>query len=226
MKRYSQQQISDLLDKFMNGLTSPEEEAALGVYFRTQEVPREWEDYRLMFDYFDRGMEGDLLSPQATHLPLTHMMGRRWWGITAAAAIAAVIGTLAIRQSPTSTTTVPSPAIVKDETVDTPTTIVPEVEMQQLAVANPCKPGPRGNTIGASPSRTRRLKAQNDSLRAQNERLQRELDDLKRRAFIIDMEANGYKAVMNEDGSIVFIDLEQEIENEINHQSTNNIPEI
>ena len=40
MKRYSQQQISDLLDKFMDGLTSLEEEAALGDYFRTHEVPQ------------------------------------------------------------------------------------------------------------------------------------------------------------------------------------------
>ena len=229
MKRYSHQQIGDLLDKFMNGLTSPEEETVLGDYFRTQEVPREWEDYRLMFDYFDRGMDGELLSPHATAQPLSRMMGRRWWGIGAAAAITAVIVSLTVFQGPKSSVTTaltPSPAIVENEMVDTPTTIVPEVEMQQLAVANPCKPGPRGNTIGASPSRTRRLKAQNDSLRAQNERLQRELDDLKRRAFIIDMEANGFKAVMGEDGHIVFIDMEQEIENEFNHQPTKNIPEI
>ena len=41
MKRYSQQHIQDLLDKFMNGLTTLEEETALGDYFRTHEVPRE-----------------------------------------------------------------------------------------------------------------------------------------------------------------------------------------
>ena len=70
------------------------------------------------------------------------------------------------------------------------------------------------------------MRIQNDSLRAQNERLQHELEDLKRRAFIIDMEANGFKAVMGEDGRIVFIDMEQVIENEFNQQTTNNIPEI
>ena len=70
MKRYTQQHIQDLLDKFMNGLTTLEEEAALGDYFRTHEVPEEWEDYRQMFGYFDRGMEGELITPQEQEQPL------------------------------------------------------------------------------------------------------------------------------------------------------------
>ena len=226
MKRYSQQQIGDLLDKFINGLTTPEEEAVLGDYFRTHNVPEEWEDYRLMFDYFDRGMEGELLTPQAPVQSLTSMMGHRWWGIAAAAAIAAVIGTMTVLRSPKSTTSQP-PVVAEAQAVDTPTIIkAPAVEMQQLAVANPPKPAQRERAVTRTPSKTRRLRAQNDSLRAQNERLQRELEDLKRRAFIIDMEANGFKAVMCEDGRIGFIDLEQKIENEFNHQTTNNIPEI
>lgn len=224
MKGYSQQQIGDLLDKFMNGLTSPEEEAALGDYFRTHKVPREWEDYRLMFDYFDRGMEGELLNPQASVLPLTRQMGHHWWGLAAAAAITAVIVTLAVLRDPTSTVSQP-PAIAKTQPADTPAVVVPEVEMQQLAVAKPPKPGARSK-VSSTASRSRRLQAENDRLARENERLQRELEDLKRRAFIIDLEANGFKAVHNEDGNIVLIDLEQEIENELNNQPTNNIPEI
>ena len=228
MKRYSQQQIGDLLDKFMDGLTTPEEETVLSDYFRTQEVPEEWEDYRLLFDYFDRGMEGELLSPQASRLPLMHQMGRRWWGIAAAAAITAVIVTLAVFRAPESTISQP-PTIVKTEPVDTPAdtpaVVVPEVEMQQLAVSSPPKTAVRSK-VSSTASHSRRLQAENDRLARENERLQRELEDLKRRAFIIDIEANGFKAVMGEDGHIVFIDMEQEIENEFNHQTTNNIPEI
>lgn len=224
MKRYSQQQIGGLLDKFMNGLTSLEEEAALSDYFRTHEVPQEWEDYRLMFDYFDRGMEGELLNSQASRLTLTRQMGRRWWGIAAAAAIAAVIISLTVLRTPESSISQP-PAITEAQEVDTPVTALPEVEMQRLAVANPPKPATQNRTA-VTASKTRRLRAQNDSLRAETERLQRELEDLRRRAFIIDMEANGYKAVMGEDGHIVFIDMEQEIENELNQQLSNNIPEI
>ena len=224
MKRYSQQQIGDLLDKFMNGLTTPEEEAALGDYFRTHEVPEEWEDYRLMFDYFDRGMEGELINPQAPVLPLSRQIGRHWWGLAAAAAITAVIVTLAVLRSPEPTVSQP-PVIAKTQPVDTPAAVVPEVEMRQLAVANPPKPAPRSK-VSSTASRSRRLQAENAKLARENERLQRELKDLKRRAFIIDLEANGFRAVHNEDGNIVLIDLEQEIENELNNQPTNNIPEI
>ena len=224
MKRYSQQQIGDLLDKFMNGLTTPEEEASLGDYFRTHDVPEEWEDYRLMFDYFDRNMEGELINPQAPARPLSRQMGRHWWGLAAAAVVTAVIVTLAVLRSPESTISQP-PVITQTQSVDTPATVVPEVEMQQLAVAKPPKPDAR-NKVSSTASRSRRLQAENAKLARENERLQRELEDLKRRAFIIDMEANGYKAVMGEDGRIVFIDMEQEIENEFKHQSTKNIPEI
>ena len=226
MKRYSQQQISDLLDKFMDGLTTPQEEALLADYFRTEEVPQEWEDYRLMFDYFDRGMEGELITPQEPSQSLTHLMGRRWWGIAAAATIAAVIVALVVKQQPESSTVTQPPVIVKAQPIDTPEVAVPEVEeMQHLASVSPSKPASHGRAK-ATTSRTRRLQAQNAKLARENERLQRELADLKRRAFIIDLEANGYKAVMNEDGSIVLIDLEQEIENELNNQPTSNIPSI
>ena len=218
MKRYSQQQIGDLLDKFMNGQTTPEEEATLGDYFRTHDVPAEWEDYRIMFDYFDRGMEGELLPKQPILL-----MEHHWWGIAAAAVITAAIVGTAVLHRPT-TTTPQRPTVIAQ--IDTDTLVPPpvvEVSPQQFASAGPERPI---RPVHPGRPATRNLQAENAKLARENERLQRELDDLRRRAFIIDMEANGFKAVMNEDGNIVFIDMEQEIENEFNHQSTNNIPEI
>ena len=226
MKRYSQQQIGDLLDKFMNGLTTPEEEAAIGDYFRTHEVPEEWEDYRLMFDYFDRGMEGELLNPQAPVQSLTSMMGHRWWGIAAAAAVAAVIVGTVLFHSP-STTTQQQPAVVAQTDNDTlvPPPVV-EVAPQQLASASQERPVPQARPTRPARPATRNLQAENAKLARENERLQRELADLKRRSFIIDLEANGYKAVQDEDGNIVLIDLEQELENELNNKLTTNIPAL
>ena len=43
MKRYSQHQIEALLDKFMDGQTTVEEETQLADYFRSHDVPAEWE---------------------------------------------------------------------------------------------------------------------------------------------------------------------------------------
>ena len=242
MKRYTQQHIQDLLDKFMNGLTTLEEEAALADYFRTHEVPEEWDDYRQMFGYFDRGMEGELITPQAQEQPFMRLMGRRWWGIAAAAAITAVIVATVVLHSPTTTTTVPeTPPIASNETQEkaTPigetqdfaslheteqspeTSITQPVETQNLASQTAAV-----KTSHKRKSNVRRLQAENAKLARENERLQRELADLRRRAFIIDLEANGYKTVMNEDGSIVLIDLEQELENELNNQPTSNIPAL
>lgn len=48
--------IEQLLRRFMDGLTSPEEEDRLGGYFRHADVPKEWDAYKEMFAYFDEGM--------------------------------------------------------------------------------------------------------------------------------------------------------------------------
>ena len=239
MKRYSQHQIKALLDKFMDGQTTVEEEALLADYFRSSDVPAEWEDYRDMFSYFDRGMEGDLVPEEQQRPTLTRLMGRRWWGIAAAACITAAIVATAVLHQPTTTTTVPeTPEIASNETA-------PIGETQDVASLHETEPSPETsitrpvetqNLASRAAKRKsahkdqRRLQAENAKLARENERLQRELADLKRRAFIIDLEANGFRAVQDEDGSIVLIDLEQEIENELNNhlnnQPTTNIPAL
>ncbi len=234
MKRYSHQQIEALLDKFMDGQTTVEEEALLADYFRSGDVPAEWEDYRIMFGYFDRGMEGDLVPVEETQPTLKRLMGRRWWGIAAAACITVAIVATAVLNQPTSTTTVPETSpVASNETT-------PIEETQDFASLHEAEPSSETSITRpvktqnlASQSRsarsfrsTRRLQAENAKLARENARLQRELADLKRRAFIIDLEANGFRAVQDEDGSIVLIDIEQELENELNNQPTTNIPAL
>lgn len=228
MKRYSQHHIKALLDKFMDGQTTVEEEALLAEYFRSHaDVPAEWEDYRDMFAYFDRGMEGDLVPTRHTAL----LTRRHWWGIAAAACItAAIVVTVALHGPSSTTLSETAPAIAQHEdTIATPAVV--ETEPQQLASGTPTGPISRGSaSTTRQDSRSTRMARENKRLAEENERLQRELADLKRRAFIIDLEAMGYKTVQDEDGSIVLIDLEQEIENELNNQLNNqptaNIPAL
>ena len=47
--------IEQLLDRFLKGTTTLEEEARLANYFRTHQVPDEWNVYQDMFAMFDRG---------------------------------------------------------------------------------------------------------------------------------------------------------------------------
>ena len=226
MIQLSQQQAGSLLDRYMDGLTSPEEEAALRRYFRTHEVPDEWQDYKVMFDYLDSGMEdGNLTAQVPRRTPLTALMGRRWWGIAAAACITAAIVATVVLRSPTQTTVPETPPVIaqKTEAITTPVAVEAEQQPQQLASSTPARPVKPVRTVSKS---TRHLQAENAKLARENERLQRELADLKRRAFIVDLEANGFRAVQDEDGSIVLIDLEQELENELNNQPTTNIPAL
>ena len=236
MKRYSQHQIEALLDKFMDGQTTVEEEAQLANYFRSHDVPAEWEDYRDMFGYFDRGMEGDLVPVQQPQATLTRLMGRRWWGIAAAAAITAVIVSLVVLHQPFPSK---APEVAKVKPIETsnitPADSTPSVETQDFASLHnqPASSVETQNLAShsrksraASQKKARSLQAENAKLARENERLQRERADLKRRSFIIDLEANGYKTVLNEDGNIVLIDMEQELENELNNQPTTNIPAL
>ena len=223
MKRYSQHQIKALLDKFMDGQTTVEEEAMLAEFFRSDDVPAEWEDYRLMFDYFDRGTKGDLVPVEQPRPSLTQLMGRRWWGIAAAACITAAIVATVMLHRPATVPETPPIIAQKADSIATPVAVETEQQPQQLASANPVRPN---NPVNPVSRKIRRLQTRNERLARENARLQRELADLRRRAFIIDLEANGFRAVQDEDGSIVLIDIEQELENELNNQPTTNIPAL
>lgn len=51
--------IRQLIERFMAGQTSIEEENLLAEYFRTHDVPEEWKAYKEMFAWFDEGMPLD-----------------------------------------------------------------------------------------------------------------------------------------------------------------------
>ena len=76
MIRYTKAYIKDLLDKYMDGTSTLEEEDILANYFRGKDIPQEWEDYRLLFQ------EIEAMKPQ----PKTN---KRWIGWSVAAAIVA-----------------------------------------------------------------------------------------------------------------------------------------
>lgn len=55
--KHSKETIAILIDRFMAGDTTVDEEQVLGDYFRTvRDLPEEWKAYKDMFSYFDAGM--------------------------------------------------------------------------------------------------------------------------------------------------------------------------
>lgn len=242
MKPNSRHQIEALLDKFMAGKTTIEEESLLSQYFNTtREVPAEWEDYQALFGYIDRGLEGDLLPEKSSP---SH---RRWiwWVPAAAAAILALVLGFKVLNKPETTQPISPPIIAqkaepKEVTIEHKTDnhheVVTEssdnntcahnkaesVAIKQQLVAIKQQPRKQKHSMDASHHETQtNLIAQNELHLQDNERLQRELEELNQRAIIIDMEAMGYQAVKDESGSIIYVDMQQEIDNQFNNQSTN-----
>lgn len=54
--------IQQLIERFMAGRTSIDEEGLLAEYFRTHDVPEKWSGYKDMFAWFDEGMPLDGLN--------------------------------------------------------------------------------------------------------------------------------------------------------------------
>ena len=53
MIRYTKEYINELLERFMDGETTVQEEDVLSEYFHTvKNVPEEWKDYQTMFDEY------------------------------------------------------------------------------------------------------------------------------------------------------------------------------
>ena len=95
----NQKYIARLLDRFLQGDSTLEEEQILADYFRSAaDLPAEWEDFRTMFHYFDQGMEHIDYAQQEEAasglLSASLSVPRRpfrWW-LTAAASLLILIG--------------------------------------------------------------------------------------------------------------------------------------
>lgn len=95
----NQKYIARLLDRFLQGDSTLEEEQILADYFRSAtDLPAEWEDFRTMFRYFDQGMEHidyaqqeEVASGLLSASPTTARRSSRWW-LTAAASLLILVG--------------------------------------------------------------------------------------------------------------------------------------
>ena len=85
--------IQDLLDKYMDGATSNEEEARLRKYFEEHgnEIPEEWESYRALFSYirFEQMNLSQILKEEEKEIDKKEASHSRWikyFGTSVAAA--------------------------------------------------------------------------------------------------------------------------------------------
>ncbi len=106
--------IEWLLDLFMRGETTLEQEKELSEYFASSQlVPEEWEPYRQMFEFFDNGMPLDVGSKPRSNI------SRPLWALIATAAVVTILVMTvpSINRSKMTEKTLGTPAITENPAV-------------------------------------------------------------------------------------------------------------
>lgn len=217
----TKENIRLLLDKFMSGTTSLEEERQLGNYFSGNDVPEEWADYQAMFRYFEEGMPPEL--PPADGMVATRRPWLRW---LAAASVLLLVGlglywawppekpemTARVEQ------TCPPVRLQRPtKTVARPmekATAAPVARQQPASTAKqqPAAPNEQGHQPVEASSPTPG-KAQADACREaldQLLRLQIELALAREDQQKASLEAQGYEAAYDENGAITYYQQQSE----------------
>ena len=197
MTRYTKAYIKDLLDKYMDGISTLEEEDILADYFRGKDIPLEWEDYRLLFQ------EIEAMKPQ----PKTN---KRWIGWSVAAAIVAGILYVAVpRQQTIHQQT--NPLMAQSDTIvqsseQAPIELVPDTMPKQKEQVLPIQTKKR-SIRKLKPTMHDYDKAY--ALMAQAEQEQRDvelqLEQAQQEIIEAHLAAYGFIPVKQEDGTIVYI---------------------
>ena len=197
MIRYTKTYIKDLLDKYMDGTSTLEEEDILADYFRGKDIPQEWEDYRLLFQ------EIEAMKPQ----PKT---SKRWIGWSVAAAIVAGILYVAVPRQQTIHQQA-DPLMAQSDTIvqsseQAPIELAPDTMPKQKEQVQPIQSKKR-SIRKLKPTMYDYDKAY--ALMAQAEQEQRDvelqLEQAQQEIIEAHLAAYGFIPVKQEDGTIVYI---------------------
>lgn len=209
MKRYTKEYIEKLLDKFMNGTSTLEEEDILAQYFRHQEVPREWEEYRLLFQ------EIDAMKPVQAEIVEINPENRRkrWMGWGVAAAVVAGILYFAIPSKQIEPT---APLTAKVDTVTTvaqPENPSSEAKIDTVSPQKPPIESPKRSRRKPRPTMLDHDKAYVLMAQAEQEihDVERQLAQCQQEIVEAQLAALGYIPVMQEDGTIIYINEQQNL---------------
>lgn len=201
MIQYTKAYIEGLLDKFMAGTSTLEEEDILSQYFAQANIPAEWEQYRLLF------AEIEAMKP-------TEKPKRTWlrWGIAAALIGVAFSIVLFLNNKP-------AEPLMADDKTEQKDSVMPEVydekiqsdttvEHKFLAPEKPRKRSRRkvGPTIHDY-DKAYALMAQVEQERMEAER---QIEQAQQEIIEAQLAAYGYIPVMQEDGTIIYINEQTE----------------
>jgi hypothetical protein len=191
MIQYTKAYIERLLDKFMAGTSTLEEEDILSQYFAHANIPAEWEQYRLLF------AELEAMKPEAKPK-------RRWIGWVAAAAIVAGVLYMAV-PSPQVEQSQTTPLVAQADTTITET-VVPDTTIEQKEEPQPIQTKKRSRRK-IEPTIHDYDKAYALMAQIENERMEaaRQLEQCQQEIIEAQLAAYGFIPVTQEDGTIIYI---------------------
>ena len=203
MIQYTKEYIAKLLDKYMDGTSTLDEEAILSQYFKGQNIPKEWLCYQQMFE------EIESMAPQPK--------ARNRWAIWSIAAAAIVAGVLYLAVSPRQTGFVPTEPLTAQADTTNQQTIAPAdtVTAQPAQTAEPQQPvkAKKRSLRKSEPT----IHDYNKAYALMAEAIQRQRDVERQIAQaqleIIEAQlaAYGYIPVMQEDGTSIYINEQTEL---------------
>ena len=201
MIQYTKEYISRLLDKFMDGTSTLEEEDILNKYFSQDCIPAEWEQYRLLF--------AELEAMKPTAKPR-----RIWlrWSIAAAMAGMVFATFLYLNNKPIEPLMADNNTVQKDSVKtevynDKSQPDTTAHQKQQLVPEKPVKRRMRKTepTIHDY-DKAYTLMAEAEQTKAIIEQAKAQLE-----LFDAQMAAYGYVPVMQEDGTIIYINEQEKL---------------
>ncbi len=203
MIQYTKEYISQLLDRFMEGTSTLEEEDILSQYFAQNDIPTDWEQYRLLF------AELESMKPSAKP-------NRRWIGWSIVAAVVAGILYVAIPsrqegQPQTEPLVAQTDTATRQHSENAPIELTKDTMFQYKEQAEPI-PSKKRNIRKPKPTLNDYDKAGILMAQAEQERQEAERQIEQARMEIIEAQlaAYGYIPVKQEDGTIIYINEQTE----------------
>ncbi len=195
MRQYTKALIQSLLDKYMEGMTTLEEEDVLRQYFTRGDVPAEWEGYRMLF------AEIDSMRPTEKH-------DRRWWPWSIAAAVVAALVVFTITQmlpenrpEPVVTAQVEEKdSVTIPKAVETrPDSTLPKHQKQAPSSTKRRLRKPQPTMTDYDKAYTLMAEAAKEQQQAEQE-----MDQAQQEILHTQLTAAGYVAIQQEDGTIIY----------------------
>ena len=187
MIKYTKDYIAKLLDKYMDGTSTLEEEDVLAEYFQGQDIPQEWADYQQLFQ------EIEAMKPQSK-------VRKRWIGWSVAASVAVLFITMMWQQTRQPNTEQTSAVLTaKADTVSssrveqkTDTATFQKVQPQPVQTKKRRLRKPKPTMTDIDKTYALMAEAEQEVIEAQ-------------------LAAHGYIPVMQEDGTIIYIHEQKEL---------------